>query len=56
MSSGASRKGAGLLLGNVVLLGAFGAIVFGVTRVAPDLPASAWTIAAVGLLAAGRGR
>jgi Kef-type K+ transport system membrane component KefB len=50
VSSGASRKGAGLLLGNVVLLGAFGAIVFGVTRVAPDPPASAWTIAAVGFL------
>lgn len=51
MSGGAAaHKGTGSHLSNALLLGAFGALVFFVTRVAPDTGAGMWTIAAVGFL------
>jgi Kef-type K+ transport system membrane component KefB len=44
------HKGAGGLLTNALLLGAFGALVYYVTRVVPEDESATWTIAAVGFL------
>jgi Kef-type K+ transport system membrane component KefB len=46
----ATKKSAGTFLTNGVLLGAFGVLVFYVTRVVPESEGSMWAIAAVGFL------
>jgi Kef-type K+ transport system membrane component KefB len=46
----ALRKGIGVQAMHLLLLGAFGALLFYVTRAAPDAGGGLWTIAAIGFL------
>lgn len=52
MSGGAAmaRRGAGVHLTHLLLLGGFSALIFFVTRVVPETHGSLWTIAAIGFL------
>lgn len=50
MSGQASRKGAVTRLAHGALLGAFGVLLFLVTRAVPDAEGGLWTIAAIGFL------
>ena len=50
MSATAVGKGIGVQLLHLVLLGGFGALLFYVTRTAPDAGGGLWTIAAIGFL------
>jgi Kef-type K+ transport system membrane component KefB len=49
-SAASARRGAATLVSNALLLGAFGAVVFYVTRVVPEAEGGMWTIAAIGFL------
>src|SRR6185437_7780568 len=46
----ASRRGVGAQLTHLLLLGGFGALIFYVTRLVPEMHGSLWTIAAIGFL------
>jgi Kef-type K+ transport system membrane component KefB len=46
----AARRGIGMHLTHLVLLGGFGAVIFYVTRLVPESQGSLWTIAAIGFL------
>jgi Kef-type K+ transport system membrane component KefB len=49
-SAATAHRGAGGYLLHAMLLGAFGSLMLGVTRIAPETHGSLWTVAAIGFL------